>query len=295
MKKDEPYFQKEFLKFYKSHPFFCDSFISRELPQFYSFDSPKRVKDEYMPYSIIDFIEIDSEGSFHLWEAKMIHSDELLKGKAIGQLLFYDFLFSTYPEKDLKELLIENGFNEEIITKKKFDDFHFKTWNILVCGGEGWELCAGVNPIMWNYSTLPEQYFKDSTPNLNLFHFYEISTGFDLKNIWELSIDIPQKLHIEAFSKYIGLDETPSEDDIEGYYLDFFNLQHELENDDIDLLNEYNKSADQKAFLQQKNMTLEQIDEINEKFQKSLKRLKLDDDTEAKEYFNKFIGRDWFK
>jgi predicted restriction endonuclease len=108
MKKDEPYFQKEFLKFYKNHPFFCGSFMSRELPQFYSFESPGRVKNEYMPYSITDFIEIDSNGHFHLWEAKMIHSDELLKGKAIGQLLFYDFLFHTYPEKKLKELLIMN-------------------------------------------------------------------------------------------------------------------------------------------------------------------------------------------
>jgi hypothetical protein len=295
MKKDESYFQKEFLKFYISHPFFCDSFMSRELPQFYSFDLPKREKDEYTPFSITDFIEIDSEGNFHLWEAKMIHSDELLKGKAIGQLLFYDFLFSTYPEKNLKKLLIENGFDEEIITKKKYEDFHFKTWNILVCGGEGWELCAGINPIMWNYPTLPDNYFKDSTPNLNLFHFYEVSTGFDLKNIWELVIDIPQKLHIEAFSKYMDLGETPSEDDIDGYYLDFFNLQHELSNDDIDLLIEFNYSEDPKSFLQQKNMTLEQINEINEKFQKSLEKLKLDNETEDKEYFNQFIGRNWFK
>jgi len=295
MKKDESYFQKKFLKFYKSHHFFCDSFMSRELPQFYSFDSPKRVKDEYMPYSITDFIEIDSEGNFHLWEAKMIHSDELLKGKAIGQLLFYDFLFRTYPEKNLKELLIENGFDEKKISNKNYDDFHFKTWNILVCGGEGWELCAGVNPIMWNYPTLPEEYFKDSTPNLNLFHFYEVSSGFDLKNIWELAIDTPQKLHIEAFSKFLNLDEIPSEDEIEGYYLDFFNYQHELSNDDIELLIEFNESEDQKGFLKQKDKTLEQIEEINEKFQSSLDRLKLEEDPEAKEYFNKFIGRDWFK
>ena len=104
MKKDESYYQKEFLKFYKSHPFFCKSYISREIPQYYSFDSPKRVKDEYMPFSITDFIELDSFGNFHLWEAKMLHSDELLKGKAIGQLLFYDFLFHSYPEENLKKL-----------------------------------------------------------------------------------------------------------------------------------------------------------------------------------------------
>ena len=295
MTKDESYFQKEFLKFYKSHPFFCDSFMSRELPQFYSFESPSRVKNEYMPYSITDFIEIDSNGHFHLWEAKMIHSDELLKGKAIGQLIFYDFLFHTYPEKDLKKLLIENGFDEAIISHKMFDDFHFKTWNILVCGGEGWELCAGINPIMWNYPTLPEQYFNESTPNLNLFHFYEVSKGFDLKNIWELSIDVPQNLHVEAFSKYFGLDEIQDENEIVGYYLDFFNMQHELSKDDIDILSNYNESTDQTSFLERNKLSKERIEEINLKFQKSLERLNLENDTEAKEHFNRFIGRDWFR
>jgi hypothetical protein len=295
MTKDESYFQKEFLKFYKSHPFFCDSIMSRELPLFYSFDSPTRVKNEYMPYSITDFIEIDSNRNFHLWEAKMIHSDELLKGKAIGQLLFYDFLFHTYPEKDLKKLLIENGFDEAIISSKKFDDFHFKTWNILVCGGEGWELCAGINPIMWNYPTLPEVYFKESTPNINLFHFYEISTGFDLKNIWELSIDFPQNLHIEAFSKYLDLDEIPDENEIIGHYLDYFNMKHELRNDDIDLLINYNESTNKKSFLAEKKISEKIIKEINLKFQKSLERLKIEDDTEQNEHYNRFIGRDWFK
>jgi hypothetical protein len=269
--------------------------MSRELPQFYSFESPSRVKNEYMPYSITDFIEIDSNGHFHLWEAKMIHSDELLKGKAIGQLIFYDFLFHTYPEKDLKKLLIENGFDEAIISHKKFDDFHFKTWNILVCGGEGWELCAGINPIMWNYPTLPEQYFNESTPNLNLFHFYEVSKGFDLKNIWELSIDVPQNLHVEAFSKYFGLDEIQDENEIVGYYLDFFNMQHELSKDDIDILSNYNESTDQTSFLERNKLSKERIEEINLKFQKSLERLNLENDTEAKEHFNRFIGRDWFR
>lgn len=42
-------------------------------------------------------------------------------------------------------------------------------------------------------------------------------------------------------------------------------------------------------------MTLERVNRINDKFQKSLKKLELDEDTEAKEYLNKFIGRNWFK
>jgi hypothetical protein len=295
MKKDESYFQKEFLKFYKNHPFFCKSIISREIPQYYEFDSPERVKDENMPFSITDFIELDSYGNFHLWEAKMLHSDELLKGKAIGQLLFYDFLFQSYPEDNLKKLLIEYGFDESIISNKNFDDFHFKTWNILVCGGEGWELCAGINPIMWNYPTLPEQYFKDSVPNLNLFHFYEVSSGFDIKNIWELSIDNPQNLHIEAFSKFLELDTVPNEEEINGYYLDFFNHQHELSNEEIYILNAYNESKDKAAFLSLQNISLSEIQEINSKFQESLTRMNSVVDHEAKENFNRFIGRDWFK
>ena len=295
MKKDESYYQKEFLSFYKSHPFFCNSFISRETPQFYSFDSPERVKDEYMPFSITDFIELDSYGNFHLWEAKMLNSDELLKGKAMGQLLFYDFLFHSYPEDNLKKLLIKNGFDETIISNMNYDNFQFKTWNILVCGGEGWELCAGVNPIMWNYPTLPEQYFKDSVPNLNLFHFYEVSSGFDIKNIWELSIDKPQNLHIEAFLKFLELDTFPNEDEINDYYLNFFNYQHELSNEEIDILIAYNESDDKAAFLSLKNISLNTIEAINSKFQKSLNRLNPVIDQEAKEHFNRLIGRDWFK
>jgi len=95
-----------------------------------------------MLYSITDFNEIDSEENIYLCEAKMIYSNEPLIGKAIGQLLFCDFLFSTYLEKNLKELLIEIGFDEGAISKENHDDFHFKTCNILVCGGEDWKLCA---------------------------------------------------------------------------------------------------------------------------------------------------------
>jgi hypothetical protein len=296
-KKDEGYFQKKFLEFYKEHPFFEGSFMTRETPQFYSFEETKRIKDNYMPFSITDFIELDRNGFFHLWEAKMLNSDELLKGKAIGQLLFYDFLFKTYPEEDLKALLIDEGFDKNIITKMTYDDFNFKTWNILVCGGEGWELCAGVNPIMWNYPTLPEQYFKESVPKLNLFHFYEVTEGYDLKNIWELAIDFPQKLHKEAFIKYLELSEVPNDDDIQGVYLDFFNMQCELTNDQIEILIDYNEASNQSDFLEKRNLKLSEIEEINSKFQDSLQRLMIDEnkELEAKEHFNRFIGRDWFK
>ncbi len=68
-----------------------------------------------------------------------------------------------------------------------------------------------------------------------------------------------------------------------------------MSNDDIKLLIEFNESEDQMGFLKQKDKTLEQIEDINEKFRSSLDRLKLEEDPEAKEYFNKFIGRDWFK
>lgn len=295
MKKNESYYQKEFLEFCKSHPFFAASFMSREVPQFYSFDSPDRIKNQFMPFSVSDFIELDSDGYFHLWEAKLLHSDELLKGKVIGQLLFYDFLFQTYPEENIKKLLIENGFDKTTILSMSGEDFYFKTWNILVCGGDGWELCAGVNPIMWNYATLSEQYFNDSTPNLNLFHFYEVSYGFDIKNIWELSIYSPQKLHLEAFSKYLGLDNFPQEDEMEGYYLDFFNIKYGLTDNQIEILMNYNNSEDKKAFLLNTKITIKDIEKINEKFQKSIECLSPSINKEAEERFNSFIGRKWFR
>jgi hypothetical protein len=300
MKKDEAYFQKEFLNFYKNHPFFKGSFMSREIPQFYSFDSPKRKKDYFMPFSVTDFIEIDADGNFHLWEAKLLHSDELIKGKAVGQLIFYDFLFSTYPETELKELLIKTGFDKEIINKFSFENFNFKTWNILVCGGQGWEISAGVNPIMWNYPSLKESYFQENSPELNVFHFYEVNEGYDLKNIWELSILNPRDLHPDAMCRYLGIDSLPQdEEELNRLYLDIVNNEMSIESTDLEILEEYGKLGEEvnNDFLNKYDIDKDYLNNLISVFDDNLKRLfkNEDEELEMHEHFNRFIGREWFK
>lgn len=202
MSKSESYFQKQFNDFAKEHEFFANSKFIKEVPLFYSSKEPKRVKSKTMPYSQTDFIEIDENGNFHLWEVKKLDSDELIKGKTLGQMMFYDFLFNSYPESDLKPLLKKAGIEDAQIDGMSFDDFKFSSWNILVCGGKGWELAAGVNPIIWNYVNLPEVYFSEDSPKVNLFHFYAVNDGFDIKNIWELSIYKPRYMHIESLMHY---------------------------------------------------------------------------------------------
>lgn len=54
-----------------------------------------------MPDAITDFIEFDEKKNFHLWELKLLESKELWSGKFFGQLMLYNFLFSTEPWSEL--------------------------------------------------------------------------------------------------------------------------------------------------------------------------------------------------
>jgi hypothetical protein len=42
----------------------------------------------------------------------------------------------------------------------------FKSWNLCICGGSGYELAAGYNPVAWSCWIIAEEYFKttDVTP-----------------------------------------------------------------------------------------------------------------------------------
>ena len=92
-----------------------------------------------MPNASVDFIELDAAGKLHLWEAKLLHSYELISGRVIGQIMFYDWLFRTYQRELLRPHLVESGLNPDEIEgfNNPEEDIRFCSWNILVCGGEG--------------------------------------------------------------------------------------------------------------------------------------------------------------
>lgn len=309
MKKNENYYQKKFFNFVNSHDFFLGSTFLKEVPLFYCSNKPERIKSKTMPYSQTDFIEIDENGKFHLWEAKMLDADELVKGKTLGQLLFYDFLFNTYPEENLKALLKKEGMKKEQLESMTFDDFKFSSWNILVCGGKGWELAAGVNPVIWNYVNLPEKYFFDETPNINLFHFFNVSDGYDLKNIWELSINKPRYMHIESLIDYQeisieedGVDITKDELNNLSYEIKYeiqlgaLLAQSDISDQELEIFSHFHESEDKELFLRDNDISKDQIDIIDKLYTKVIESLFLDEDDvrEAHSHFNRFIGREWF-
>lgn len=302
MKRNEAYYQKVFLDFYETHPFFKGSYLAREIAQFYNHTDSERVKDEFMPFSITDFIELDKNNRFHLWEAKKLHSDELLKGKVIGQLMFYDFLFRSYPKEALRQLLIDAGFEKSIIRSLGDEAFRFETWNILVCGGEGWEICAGVNPIMWSYADLQKRYLKQGSPKLNTFHFYEVSEGWDLKNIFELSIFYPQKLHKEAFSKYLlrnydFTDTLPEDEDRRlAFYLEFINKEKGITEEDLKLLAEYSRASSDEEFFEKCPVSRSSFYQLLSMYEQSFNSVfgSIGEDKKVYERFNEAIGRKWF-
>lgn len=184
-------------------PFLSDSKFFHEIPIRYEIGKMKRAKDLFMPDMKMDFLELDAHGSFHLWEAKLLESDELIKGKVLGQCMFYDFLFRTDEKRTWTKLSPckdEPQSTREILESAPLK---FKSWNILVCGGEGWELAAGVNPNIWTYTTIMEDYFSEESPDVSVYHLFETRNGWCIQNLWHLSVLRPKRMHPDAYEAYL--------------------------------------------------------------------------------------------
>lgn len=214
-------YQKKFLEYVRQidpdslhGSYLGGSTFFEEVPLYYDVMKMISQKDVFMPDYRADLVEVDSNLNFHLWEAKIIHADDLIRGKVIGQLIFYDFLVSTYGRQKIVEILLKKGLISEVADAilEKEQKMSFDTWNVLVCGGEGWEIAAGVNPIMYSYPAIGEQYIAKSQASLNIYHFYEIPTGYDLKHIFELSIFYPHNLHPFVYERYLQHEGRSQED-----------------------------------------------------------------------------------
>ena len=183
-------------------------------------------KDITMPDTIPDVIEFDDENNFHLWELKLIKSPEIWNGKFFGQMMLYNFLFSTEPWNELAErftvcakkksdfkgdvgkvLTHLSGYGSGKIAEKFDPNANFKTWNLCVCGGNGYELAAGYNPVAWSFWCIAEDYFKETMPALNIWHLFETRNGFVLNRMTDLSIYEPETLHCDSLSAYHALNE----------------------------------------------------------------------------------------
>ncbi len=82
---------------------------------------------------------------------------------------------------------------------------NFKTWNLCICGGSGYELAAGYNPVAWSFWIIAEEYLKESMPDVKIWHLFSTKDGFAIKEMSELSLDETSSLHPEALEAYIAL------------------------------------------------------------------------------------------
>ena len=133
-----------------------------------------------MPDTMPDVIEFDEDNNFHLWELKLITSSEAWNGKFFGQMMLCHFLFTTEPWNELvgrfafsgqkpnfkgevgKLLMHLSSYGSGELAEESDPTANFKTWNLCICGGSGYELAAAYNPVAWSFWIIAEEYFKES-------------------------------------------------------------------------------------------------------------------------------------
>jgi hypothetical protein len=162
-----------------------------------------------MPDTKFDIVEFDAQENFHLYELKLIESMEIWTGKFFGQIMLYDYLFSTEPWNELFGRFITRinadknsvrGEWERLTGHLAFDygqgevaddndtTAYFSSWNLVICGGKGYELAGGFNPVIYSFWTFPELYFKDSVPQFDIYHFYKDNDHFMLRLLDEIGL-----------------------------------------------------------------------------------------------------------
>ncbi len=180
-------------------------------------------KEFGMPDTVPDVIEFDEHSNFHLWELKTLDNPEAWNGKFFGQIMLYDFLFSTEPWNELygrfamRNSKKENGIRGDIdkllghlafsygkgSAAKVGDKYaQFKTWNLVVCGGCGFEIAAGFNPIAWSLWMMGNEYFEKNTPDFLFHQFYKDESGWNLITLPKASVGSGEGLTEYSIKKY---------------------------------------------------------------------------------------------
>lgn len=140
-----------------------------------------------------DLLEIDAFGRAHLWMFASVFSPEAVSGGAIGRLFAYDRAFRMAAPG------VVRGRVEAAARRRRYDTDHpqfrhamdrlrpaFDSWNLVVCGGRGCELAGRDDNLMFRlYAPLSDMI--GDIRDINTWHFYQTSTGFDLRNLWDMA------------------------------------------------------------------------------------------------------------
>jgi hypothetical protein len=218
---NESEFQREFMKFVPT--FRPTSVFAPHVELKYEVGKYGRGKAFGLPDTVPDVIEFDAYEQFHLWELKMIDAPELWSGKFFGQIMLYNFLFETESWSELlgrfaicadrKDDFVGDvgrvlthlvGYGDGKSEAQEGDPkARFSSWNLCVCGGDGYELAAGVNPVIWSYWVIADEYFvKSRVPPLRVWHFFETSIGYEIRDMSTMTVLEPGSLHPEAFKAF---------------------------------------------------------------------------------------------
>jgi hypothetical protein len=173
-----------------------------EVDLFFDTSQSSPNKSTQLPDYRADAIEVDREDRLHLWEAKKLHKRDLLTGKVLGQLIFYDWLATTTSPDPLIRRMRDKGLSEESAQALRGSATPaFTTWNILVCGGGGWELGAMFNAIYWTYANVSEEYFQSEIP-INVFQFYIVNGQPRLAMIWDQSLIYGEEMDPDSYALF---------------------------------------------------------------------------------------------
>ena len=223
MDKNETAFQREFLNHMANE--YPDRVFVPKLDLKYDIGKYTNRKSFGMPDTILDVVEFDERKEFHLWELKLLTSNEFATGKFYGQMMLYNFLFSTEPWNELagrfafagqrkgfvgdigKILSYLAGFGTGEVAKESDKHASFSTWNLCICGGSGYELAAEFNPIAWSLWIIGEEYFHTKMPSIKFWHFFETKQEFALMEMENLSVDEPQSLHPDALAAFLRIEK----------------------------------------------------------------------------------------
>jgi hypothetical protein len=178
-----------------------------------------------MPDTILDVVEFDENNDFHLWELKLIDSNELWTGKFFGQMMLYNFLFATEPWNELcgrfsfagkkpdfkgdlgRVLMHLASYGKGEVAEEGDSNASFKSWNLCVCGGSGYELAAGYNPVSWSFWIIADEYFEEAIPSLNIWHLFPTDESLVLSRMTDLSVHDHGSLHPQALVSYLALED----------------------------------------------------------------------------------------
>lgn len=183
--------------------------VVEELQLRYEIGNYKRGKTFGMPDVFLDLVEMDKKGSFHLYELKMLNANDLWNGKFLGQILLYRFLFGTehwnelagrfamkansnpsLVHGDIGSILIRLGSYGDGEVYREGDRFaNFKSASLVVCGGKGYELAAGYNPIIWSFWVDFSEILKSVKLDFNIYHAYFEGGSIILKSITDISVN----------------------------------------------------------------------------------------------------------